>query len=113
MTPRQRKRLAEEMRKLAMECLTNGPALHNDWCGCAIGLPLKRAGLQPKRWVAQQKLGMALERMLDPEAGVGHAILSEATCQRIYYDNPTAVVVPLLALADALEDAAQAAKENP
>jgi hypothetical protein len=105
LTKTQRKRLAVEARKLAMECLTNGPMLVNDWCGCAIGLSLKRAGLLPRRWSDRQRLGLEMETLLDPSASMFNAILSGATCERVYYGNPTAVVIPLLAWADELEAA--------
>src|SRR5205807_2060325 len=101
-------------RRLAMECLTNGPKLANRWCGCAIGLSLKRAGLLPRRWDSQRDIGIAMERMLDPGADMfGQRILSEATIQRTFHDNPTAVVIPLLAWADELEASAASVPQAP
>lgn len=114
LTPTQKKRLAREARKLAMECVNNGPEMDNIWCGCAIGLSLKRAKLWPggpgnssEGCDRASHLDTAFSRCSDG------FILSGATRERIYRDNPTAVVIPLLAWADELEEEAAAASGKP
>jgi hypothetical protein len=110
LTSAQRRRLAKEARKLAMECLTNGPEMSDHWCGCAIGTSLKRAGLWrggDATWRSIElarslELGFSELEGIDVEMPGTRGILSLATRAR-RRDNPTAVVIPLLAWADELE----------
>lgn len=101
MTRAQRGRLAREARRLAMECVEGtAPEMNDFWCGCAIGIVVKRAGLTPDGWFAA-KLDAMVSNPTDHPA---YGIVSQATRERIFRHNPTAVVFPLLALADALEE---------
>lgn len=111
MTPRlnkkQKKRLAKEMRGLAMECIDNGPEMKDDWCGCAVGISMKRAGVSTGgMW---RDCGLAEDIDLLMPDGSWPGVVTNATRERIYRANPTAVVFPLLALADALEASASEA----
>lgn len=103
----ERKLLADEARKLAMECVEGGPKLVDQWCGCAISLCLKRAGL----WEGAARgedLARSLESEFSPQARPGWVgtlgTLSVAVRMRAREEDPepTAVVFPLLAWADEL-----------
>lgn len=93
LTDAQKKRLAREARKLADKFAVGlGPRLDNfTWCGCGIGCVMKAAGIRP-----EYPRAMYLDDL------VQRNWMTEATYQA-EDGNPSAMVFPLLALADALE----------
>jgi hypothetical protein len=66
LTTKQKRALAREARKMAMECVENGPKMIDSWCGCAIGIALSRAGLLPNDGMEQHFLGCEIEKLVDP-----------------------------------------------
>lgn len=113
LTMPERKRLAREARKLATECAEGtAPAFDpTSYCGCAIGEILARTGSRPspesetvnKAW----HLAVEIDGMLPDEQAIGGmGLVSNALIDYGDYDGVSmhsAVVFPLLALADALE----------
>lgn len=109
LTTTERKRLAKEMRGLAMECLTNGPQMIDQWCGCAIGISMHRAGLWSNdycystEYEEAEELAQEIDDLMNTTGANADGVVSEAVRERIWRGNPTAVVFPLLALADEVE----------
>lgn len=126
LTTAQKKRLAREAEKLAMECVEGtSPAFTPDsYCGCAIGTLIKRA--LPALWREDYRgsdpfyqLAVEIDRHFQED----HGTLGMVSRSIQYSHNPEllaellpdaratvmrdSAVFPLLALADALEESAR------
>lgn len=103
LTDKQCHRLAKEARKLADKFAVGlGPPLQNfTWCGCGIGCVMKAAGIFPDALTAMR---------LDDLVQVSW--MTDATAHA-ESGHPEAMVFPLLALADALEEPRAGAFPDP
>lgn len=121
LTTAERKRLAKEMRGLAMQCVAgSAPDLDPaSWACCSIGESLVRAGIADRGhdnlfdWFAVQ-IARELDALLPAAAESDFiGVVSEANYLQARGELPGAVVFPLLALADEVEQPPAGPQEVP
>jgi hypothetical protein len=122
LTTRQKRALAREARNLAMECVEGtAPVLARHWydCGerCAFAWAQERAGCGLENveefgerdwWSVMSHLGG-----FKSEIGAAASLVAVENDAAADTDRACAVVFPLLALADALEEASKASAAQP